>query len=296
MIKEISKLIRRHIVEFGLIILFLMSALIAVLMWWAGNYSTTVATAMLILVLLGTAAGTLIPNILLTWLIIGLSTIGIAILMMGYVVMTIPIKIGLLLAFPVCASLSTLRRSILSDWGWIDRNRAEINSYAEHYDQITKLQTKYNAQRIYKKAQRFVMEDQDDSQWLDTTAIHWSHNRQIRQFHKRAYNKMLRKIAKVLKDDRLPSESLYYIGYGTFLIISFNLTKQTYDHRNALTRQDLQQLKICQVTPQFKWGTKYINKDNAAKFPELKEIIRHIDRDMETDLIVEYMKGDNANG
>ena len=289
-------MIRRHIVEFGLIILFLMSALIAVLMWWAGNYSTTVATAMLILVLLGTAAGTLIPNILLTWLIIGLSTIGIAILMMGYVVMTIPIKIGLLLAFPVCASLSTLRRSILSDWGWIDRNRAEINSYAEHYDQITKLQTKYNAQRIYKKAQRFVMEDQDDSQWLDTTAIHWSHNRQIRQFHKRAYNKMLRKIAKVLKDDRLPSESLYYIGYGTFLIISFNLTKQTYDHRNALTRQDLQQLKICQVTPQFKWGTKYINKDNAAKFPELKEIIRHIDRDMETDLIVEYMKGDNANG
>ncbi|HJA74385.1 MAG TPA: UDP-N-acetylglucosamine 2-epimerase [Candidatus Limosilactobacillus gallistercoris] len=59
MIKEISKLIRRHIVEFGLTILFLMGALIAVLMWWAGNYSTTVATAMLILVLLGTAAGTL---------------------------------------------------------------------------------------------------------------------------------------------------------------------------------------------------------------------------------------------
>ena len=289
-------MIRRHIVGFDMTILFLMGALIAVLMWWAGNYSTTVATAMLILVLLGTAAGTLISNILLTWLIIGLSTIGIAILMMGYVVMTIPIKIGLLLAFPVCASLSTLSRSILSGWRWIDRNRAEVNSYAEHYDQITKLQTKYNAQKIYKKAQRFVMEDQDDSQWLNTTAIHWSHNRQIRQFHKRAYNEMLREIAKVLKTDRLPSESLYYIGCGTFLIISFNLTKQTYDHRNALTRQDLQQLKIGQATPQFKWGTKYINKDNAARFPELKEIIRHIHRDMETDLIVEYMKGDNANG
>ncbi|WP_231544879.1 hypothetical protein [Lactobacillus delbrueckii] len=283
------KLIRRHIVEFDLTILFLGVALIAVLMWWAGNYSTTVATAMLILVLLGTAAGTLIPNILLTWLIIGLSTIGIAILMMGCVLMTIPIKIGLLLAFPVCASLSTLSRSILSGWGWIDRNRSEINSYVEHYDQITKLQTKYNAQKIYKKAQC-------DSQWLNTTAIHWSHNRQIRQFHEREYNEMLREIAKVLKDDRLPSEALYYIGHGTFLIISFNLTKQTYDHLNALTRQSLQKLKICQATPQFKWGTKYINKDNAAKFPELKEIIRHLNRDMETDLIVEYMKEDNANG
>lgn len=282
-------MIRRHIVEFDLTILFLWVALIAVLMWWAGNYSTTVATAMLILVLLGTAAGTLIPNILLTWLIIGLSTIGIAILMMGCVLMTIPIKIGLLLAFPVCASLSTLSRSILSGWGWIDRNRSEINSYVEHYDQITKLQTKYNAQKIYKKAQC-------DSQWFNITAIYWSHNRQIRQFHEREYNEMLREIAKVLKDDRLPSEALYYIGHGTFLIISFNLTKQTYDHRNALTRQSLQKLKICQATPQFKWGTKYINKDNAAKFPELKDIIRHLNRDMETDLIVEYMKEDNANG
>lgn len=289
-------MIRRHIVEFGLTILFLWVALIAVLMWWAGNYSTTVATAMLILVLLGTAAGTLIPNILLTWLIIGLSTIGIAILMMGCVLMTIPIKIGLLLAFPVCASLSTLSRSILSGWGWIDRNRSEINSYVEHYDQITKLQTKYNAQKIYKKAQKIYKKAQCDSQWFNITAIHWSHNRQIRQFHEREYNEMLREIAKVLKDDRLPSEALYYIGHGTFLIISFNLTKQTYDHRNALTRQSLQKLKICQATPQFKWGTKYINKDNAAKFPELKDIIRHLNRDMETDLIVEYMKEDNANG
>ena len=125
-----------------------MGAIIAVLMWWAGNYSTTIATAMLTLVLLGTAAGTLIPNILLTWLIIGLSTIGIAILMMGYVVMNMPIKIGLLLAFPVCASFSALSRSILSGWGWVDRNRSEINSYVEHYDQITKLQTKYNAQKL----------------------------------------------------------------------------------------------------------------------------------------------------
>ncbi len=144
-------MIRRHIVEFGLTTLFLRGALIAVLMWWAGNYSTTVATAMLILVLLGSAAGTLISNILLSWLIIGLSTIGIAILMMGYVVMTIPIKIGLLLAFPVCASLTTLSRSILSAWVGIDRNCSEINSYVEHYDQITKLHTKYNAQKIYKR-------------------------------------------------------------------------------------------------------------------------------------------------
>lgn len=289
-------MIRRHIVEIGLAVLFLMGAIIAVLMWWAGNYSTTIATAMLTLVLLGTAAGTLIPNILLTWLIIGLSTIGIAILMMGYVVMNMPIKIGLLLAFPVCASFSALSRSILSGWGWVDRNRSEINSYVEHYDQITKLQTKYNAQKLYRKAQQFVLEDHGDDQWLNVTAIHWSHNRQIRQFHKREYNNALREIAKILKNDRLPSEALYYIGHGTFLIISFRLTKRIYDHRNDLTRQSLKKIRIGHANPQFKWGAKLINKDDAAKFPELEDVMRHVDRDMETDLIVEYMKGDNVNG
>lgn len=86
------------------------------------------------------------------------------------------------------------------------------------------------------------------------------------------------------------------MGYGTFLIISFNLTKQIYNHRNDLTRQSLKKIKVGQASQQFKWGTKFINKDNATKFPELEDVMRHIDRDMETDLIVEYMKGDSVNG
>ncbi|MFR0771826.1 MAG: hypothetical protein ACLSH6_08395 [Limosilactobacillus pontis] len=68
-------MIRRHIVEIGLTVLFMMGVLIAFLMWWAGQYSITVSTAMMILILLGMAAGTFIPSILITWLIIGLTTI-----------------------------------------------------------------------------------------------------------------------------------------------------------------------------------------------------------------------------
>lgn len=289
-------MIRQHIVEAGLFVLFLMGALIAILMWWAGNYSTNIATAMLVMILLGTAAGTLIPNILLTWLIIGLTTIGSTVLMLGYVVMSTPLKLGLLLAFPVCASLSALSRYILSGWGWVDHNRAEINSYAEHYDQITKLQTKYNAQKIYKKARRFVLEDQDDAQWLNITAIHWSHNQQLRQFHSYEYYRMLRSIAKVLKTDRLPSESLYHVDDATFLIISFNLTKETYEQRNKLTHQGLDKLRMARTKPQFKWGSILINQDNAGKFSELTDVMRHIERDLETDIIVEYLKGENTNG
>lgn len=289
-------MIRRHLVEIGLAILFLMGALIAILMWWAGQYSTIISTAMMIMIILGTAAGTLIPSILITWLIIGLTTIGSAVLLLGYIVMATPLKLGLLLAFPVCASFSALSRYILSGWGWIDRNRADINSYAAHYDQITKLQTKYNAEKIYRKARQFIQDDQHDDQWLNATAIHWSHNKQIQQFHKHEYNKTLRLIAKILKQNRLPAELLYYLDNGTFLIISFNLRQRTYDYRNRLTRQHLDQLRIGQATPQFKWGAKRITVDNIDSYPELTDVMRHIDRDMETDLIVEYMKGDDIIG
>jgi hypothetical protein len=41
----------------------------------------------------------LIPSILVTWLIIGLTTIGCAILLFGYVVMPFSLKLALLLAF-----------------------------------------------------------------------------------------------------------------------------------------------------------------------------------------------------
>lgn len=290
------KMIQRHVVEIGLTILFLMCALITLLMWWAGQYSLTVSTAMMVLILLGAFTGTLIPSILTTWLIIGLTTIGSAILLLGYVVMTTPLKLGLLFAFPACASLSALSRYILSGWGWIDRNRSDINNYAAHYDQITKLQTKYNAEKLYKKSRYFVITDQHDDQWLNMTAIHWSHNQQLQQFHRHEYNMTLRTIAKVLKQYRLPSESLYYLDHGTFLIVSFNLAKDTYDYRNQLTEQGLDQIRVGNTKQQFKWGTKLITAENAATYSELSEVMRHIERDMETDLIVEYLKEDSVNG
>ena len=246
---------------------------------------------MMIMIILGLAMGSLVPNIVLTWLAIGLTTIGSAILLLGYVVMDNSIKIMLLFAFPITASLVYFSRYIIGEWGWIDRNRAEIESYATHYNQIVKLQTAYNANKIYEKELQFIIKEQIADLWIDVTAIHWVHNHQVRQFHHNDYNYALQQIAKVLKRRRLPSEALYYLGDGTFLILSYHLPDITFAYQNQSTRAGFDELQINNSKPQFKWGHLKVDDINATSFKNLESVMRHIERDMETDLVVEYLRG-----
>ena len=151
-------MIRRHIVESGLIALCVILTAIVLMMWWASQYAHFITTAMMIMIILGLMVGSLVPNIILTWLAISLTTIGSAILLLGYVVMDNSIKIMLLFAFPITASLAYFSRYIIGEWGWLDRNRAEIESYATHYNQIVKLQTAYNANKIYNAVCKIKLE------------------------------------------------------------------------------------------------------------------------------------------
>lgn len=284
-------MIRRHIVESALIALCVALIVIVLMMWWAALYSRFVVTAMMIMIILGLIVGSLIPSIIVTWLVIALTTIGSAILLLGYVVMDNSLKIMLLAAFPITAGLAYFSRFIIGEWGWIDRNRKEIESYAAHYNQIVKLQTAYNANKIYEKEIRFIVKKPFLDLWVDLTAVHWVHNQQIRQFHQEEYHQALIQIAGVLKQRCLPSESLYYLNDGTFLILSYHLPKDTYDYQGQNIRQGLDKLRINNSKPQFKWGHLKVDDKNAMSFENLESVLRHIERDMETDLVVEYLKG-----
>lgn len=284
-------MVRRHTVTAGLVALSVMITFIIVMMWWAGQYSSFLTTAMTVMIVLGLIVGSLIPNIVLTWLIIGLSTIGSAILLLGYIVMDNSLKLMLLAAFPLTAAIAYFSRYIIGEWGWIDHNRKEIESYVAHYDQVVKLQTAYNANKIYQKEIQFIIKEQIADLWIDVTAIHWVHHQQIRQFHRDDYHQALIQIAGVLKKRRLPSEAIYFLGDGTFLILSYHLPDITFAYQNQSTRQGLTELQIDNTKPQFKWGHLKVDDINATSFKNLGSVMRHLERDMETDIVVEYLRG-----
>ncbi|WP_283574534.1 hypothetical protein [Limosilactobacillus ingluviei] len=62
---------------------------------------------------LGAVVGLFIPSLMLTWLMIGLTALGTAILPFDYVVIPIPAKLLLLAAFPLMASLAAVIRGDL---------------------------------------------------------------------------------------------------------------------------------------------------------------------------------------
>ncbi|MFC2699485.1 MAG: hypothetical protein ACFN0V_05560 [Limosilactobacillus fermentum] len=288
-------MIQRHIVGAGLAILSGVIALAVALMWLAGTYSVTLMTAMAILIMLGILVGAVIPNILITWLAIGTTTIGATILLLGYVVMDNWLKLLLLATFPIMASAVALARFILGNWGWLDRNRADIDSWAAHYDKMIKLQTEYNASKYYQKVARFITKEVTADLRVDVLAIRWAHSSQLRQFNEDDYLANLRQIAKVLKDERFPSEQLYYVGGATFLIISLDVSPTTYEFKNRAMMRDLRQLTLDGTTPQFQQGHFQVDRRNVLGYPNLDWVMRHVEREMETDLVVEYMKQEVVN-
>nr|WP_225436796.1 hypothetical protein [Limosilactobacillus reuteri] len=84
---------------------------------------------------------------------------------------------------------------------------------------------------------------------------------------------------------------MYYLESGTFLILSYHLPDITFAYQNQSTRSGLDELQINNSRPQFKWGHLKVDDINATSFKNLESVMRHIERDMETDLVVEYLRG-----
>ena len=76
-----------------------------------------------------------------------------------------------------------------------------------------------------------------------------------------------------------------------FLILSYHLPDITFAYQNQSTRAGLDELQINSSKPQFKWGHLKVDDINATSFKNLESVMRHIERDMETDLVVEYLRG-----
>lgn len=281
---------KTHVVESGLMLVWLYEFVIIALMWMAGLSPANVTMAVAMMVSLGVATGLLIPGIIISWLIIGLTSVGTGILLFGYVVMNTHMKLFLLAVFPVVASLTLVVRYILGGLGWLDANRASIEAYASHYDNVVKLQTRHNAEKIYDKSCTFLRTRPDIDMVITVTGIQWVDQQQFKQFNIEDYQLLLQRMATVLKKDRLPEESIYYLGDGLFIILSYELSKSVYQQLNTVTGQELAVLQASGYQPQFKWGHVHIDRHNVSQYLTFEHVLRQIKRAMETDIIVEYMK------
>lgn len=289
-------MLRRHSILFFQLAILLVIIASLVLIVWSSLYQTNMMIAIAVMIVLGVLVGMVVPSILISWMIIALTTLGSAILLLGYVVVAAPIKLALLFTFPVIASVTLIAREMVTGWGWLDKNRSEIQSYAAHYDPVTKLLTRYNAAKLYEKCMVYIYDRDEVNLWTNVTAIHWTHSTQFQQFHEQEYNQMLQEIARALKVDRLPSEMLYYLDNATFMIISHELSDKVLKQLNDQTKNLLGAIEINGAPAQYKWGTQKIDRKNVERFMTFEKIERHLQREMETDIVTEYLKGNVIDG
>lgn len=284
-------LVQNKSIKFTLLSLFITVSTFMIFIYAVNLYMPDIIVPVITLMIMGLFIGCLLPNIIATWLIIILTTIGSGFLVLGQMILPLSSKLILILILPVVAGVMIFNRKQLGLFSFNHANQEQVERYMQHYDQVTKLQGRYNAEKIYHKIVNFIKQDTDDELWVHVTALKWTHGHQFSQFHYDEYNQMIKDVAKLLKDKRLPSEALYYLGDGMFLIISYETSDHAILKRTQMTKEGLNNLTAIQTTPQFQWGYLKVNHDNVTKFLTFEEVVKHLERMMETDIIVEYLKG-----
>lgn len=253
------------------------------------DYSVNIVNGLVLILILAVLVGLLLPNILVSWLIILLTTIAAGFLVLGYVVIPTEAKVFLFLAFPVEAVLLTFIRQYVLAWKFISRNKRGIRDYLKRYNGDLKMQTHYTANKIYLKVIRNIKDRPKMHLWMYVSVLQWANHEQFKELHPNEHAQFLEKLADVLKHKRLAAEELFYLGDAKFLIISPELRD---DIIKQINQEMIAELKKVQkeLPGGLKWTSQRVDETNAERFSDPNIIEKHLDRELETDLVVEYLK------
>lgn len=259
--------------------------------WLADSFQINVINGLLMIFVLAIFVGLFSARYLVSWLIIILTTVAVAFLLLGYVVMASIEKTFLIIAFPVEASLLSVVRHHILDWSIVSGRESDAKRLIGHYDLNVKLQTYYNASKFYEDDLRKIKRYPDMNIWVNAELISWEHHQQVEEHHPQYHAKLLREIAKILKETRLKSEFIYYTGDGKFLILSPRVTDEMYKELDEQVYIALQKLDTG-IPLMLKVATQNVDLQNCEKFSDLDKLLKHLERGLETDIIVEYLKDD----
>lgn len=259
--------------------------------WLADSFQINVINGLLMIFVLAIFVGLFSARYLVSWLIIILTTVAVAFLLLGYVVMASTEKTFLIIAFPVEASLLSVVRHHILDWSIVSGRESDAKRLIGHYNLNVKLQTYYNASKFCEDILRKIKRYPDMNIWVNAELISWEHHQQVEEHHPQYHAKLLREIAKILKETRLKSEFIYYTGDGKFLILSPRVTDEMYKELDEQDYIALQKLDTG-IPLMLKVATQSVDLQNCEKFSDLDKLLKHLERGLETDIIVEYLKDD----
>ncbi|MGX6466969.1 hypothetical protein [Leuconostoc falkenbergense] len=240
-----------------------------------------------VMMLLGIITGFFIDRIILVWLVTIVVFVGIALILnIGSQVSGV-IKTLLLVTFPFFSTISVVMRSQILSRNTLINNRKLIMRKMEKKNLVTKTPTQASLRKYYDK---IVSKFSDREPLVVLTLISLPYYEQREYADQNQLFQVLSDISTLLKENRLPSERIFYFGHSEFIIVSLRIKADEVNSLNIETRQQLNdtyfELNGKKQELRYQFASLKLNQQKPLKFDD---VLKKLHRKQETDLIDEYL-------
>lgn len=257
--------------KFELTSLLLLVVIVA-LLYYSFSLFDTLFYSEMTLIFLAILSVFVLSDVLIDWLILLNVVVATIILIAGIVYLPMNQILLLIFTFPLIGALTNKIKSFY---------RVRISMIQDEKNEMIQL---------YKQAISHI--NKQNSSDMQLILVSWVHSNYFNQINPKAYRKTLKDFYETLENTITTEMNSYYVSNGSVVICIPNSTQnyQVYVNENIMPKlsnlyfinDDIVQ-KI-----QFKRAYLTINQKNVEKFKQFEEALKNLDRQLETDIIVEY--------
>lgn len=279
--------------EVGVFILLSFCALQNILLH--DNLSLEIFVFTNVISLMGVTLGLLGSSIIILSSSIIIVAVSLFILFFQPIIMGLPLKLFFVFSIPVYSFISyEISRSIMMRKKLIS-GREDISRYLKYTDATTGLRSEYSFDKKYDQfIQSLIVHQFDDQRQLGLAMYKIAFFEQYVYQDNQATEDILRKITESLVYTRYPEELFFYLGEGTFIVLStMNQTKaevQLWKKMNHITKIQMSQIPYRgQETRHdltIKMGKLIISADSLLT---KEQALSQLSRRSEADLSAEYI-------
>ncbi|MGT2751365.1 hypothetical protein ACVRXF_10870 [Streptococcus orisasini] len=261
----------RRLLNFSTMLLLLVLAAGSSL-YVAFQYSPMMAGIYAFLIFIVLLTPWFLTDLLVTWTELFSLIIGSFILIVGISYIPLEDRFILIVALPIILIIANqLEGLILEKKGAIAVQTSKAKSYYEYYA---------------RKAQH------SDDVTIQTMLVSWAHAEQFKQTQPTEYYASIKRINRAIFRSKQDSDRVFYLRNGLFLIvqtssdpnwhseleeeIEFNLSNIRFNHENSTHEI------------QFQYGYQMVDHENWERYAYYEDIIKRLERLLETHIIVEY--------
>ena len=235
-------------------------------------FASSIFHVEIILIALAILSVFVLPDMLLTWLLIFSVVLATLFLVAGVVYIPANQRFLLLITFPVVLRIAKQvnihRRTCLSI----------VKDYSEQ------------AKELYESHLQAVRDGREES--FQALLVHWAHNDYFQQIYPKEFRWMLVRLYATLKKCMQETGTVYYLSNGNFLILSSGEGQSLVElfQHSMLAKLLLLRFKTSKSVQevQYKSGYLLIDSENYEKFSDVDDFMKNLERQLETDIIVEY--------